>query len=97
MHSLSPFLPRLDAGTKQQLDDLCSWIDAHIGEQIGWQELLVQSGLEYQALQTLFFKHLSTTPMTWIRQRREAQATVPKSGRPILSLVKRVVKPAEPA
>ena len=70
----TPFLPRFDAGTKQQLDDLCHWIDTHLGEQIGWQELLVQSGLEYQGLQALFFKYLNTTPMTWIRQRREAQS-----------------------
>jgi transcriptional regulator GlxA family with amidase domain len=91
----TPFLPSLDANATQQLDDLCRWIDAHLGEQIGWQELLVQSGLEYQALQTLFFKHLSTTPMAWIRQRREAQATLPKSRRPILSLVKQGIRPAD--
>jgi methylphosphotriester-DNA--protein-cysteine methyltransferase len=93
----SPFLPNLDADAKQQLDDLCHWIDAHLGEQIGWQELLVQSGLEYQTLQTLFFKHLDTTPMTWIRQRREAQVAVLKPKRPILSLAKRGASPASPA
>ena len=59
---------------RQQFDALCVWIDAHLEEPLGWQELMAQSGLEYQAIQTLFFKFQSTTPMTWIRHRREAQS-----------------------
>ncbi|MEI6601432.1 MAG: hypothetical protein WCN21_13205 [Comamonadaceae bacterium] len=56
---------------KKQFDELCVWIDAHVGEPIGWQQLMEQSGLDFQSLQTLFFQYESTTPMTWIRRRRE--------------------------
>jgi len=56
---------------RQQLDDLCIWIDAHIGEAISWQQLMEQSGLDFQTLQILFFQYKSATPMTWIRRRRE--------------------------
>ena len=48
------------------------WIDGHIGEPIGWQQIMAQSGLDFQTLQMLFFRYKSTTPMTWIRHRREA-------------------------
>ena len=34
------------------------------------------SGLDHQTLNALFFKYASTTPMTWIRRRREARATM---------------------
>ena len=60
---------------KQQFEALCLWINAHLEEPIGWQQLMAQSGLEYQAIQALFFKFESTTPMTWIRHRREAQSS----------------------
>jgi transcriptional regulator GlxA family with amidase domain len=56
---------------KRQFDELCVWIDAHIGEPMGWQHLMEQSGLDFQSLQTLFFLYKSTTAMTWIRHRRE--------------------------
>ncbi|MEK9802352.1 MAG: hypothetical protein VW475_02975, partial [Curvibacter sp.] len=52
---------------RQTFDDLCAWIDAHLDEPIGWQELMGQSGLDHQTLNALFFKFLSTTPMAWIR------------------------------
>jgi hypothetical protein len=38
---------------------------------MGWAELMAQSGLDHQTLQTLFFKYKSTTPMTWIRLQRQ--------------------------
>ncbi len=57
---------------KKQFDDLCIWIDAHVNEPIGWQQIMAQSGLDFQTLQALFFHYKSTTPMTWIRHRREA-------------------------
>jgi AraC-like DNA-binding protein len=57
---------------KKKLDDLCEWIDAHIGEAITWQMLMAHSGLDFQTLQILFYHYKSTTPMTWIRRRREA-------------------------
>jgi transcriptional regulator GlxA family with amidase domain len=56
---------------KKQFDELCVWIDAHIGEPINWQQLMEQSGLDFQSLQTLFYQYRSTTAMTWIRHRRE--------------------------
>jgi len=55
---------------KKQFDELCVWIDAHLGEPIGWQQLMEQSRLDFQSLQTLFFYYKNTTPMTWIRRRR---------------------------
>ena len=56
---------------KHLLDELCQWIDDHLEETIGWQQLLAQSGLQYQTIQSLFYKYHSLTPMTWIRRRRE--------------------------
>lgn len=64
---LSTELPR------QSFDDLCAWIDDHLEETIGWQQLFECSGLDHQALQAMFFKHADTTPMTWIRGRRQAK------------------------
>ncbi len=55
---------------RQTFDELCAWIEAHLDEPIGWQELMAQSGLDHQTLNALFFKFLSTTPMAWIRKRR---------------------------
>ena len=57
---------------KQSFDDLCQWIEAHIEENIGWPELMQQSGLEYQIIQALFFRYAKSTAMTWMRRRREA-------------------------
>ena len=56
---------------KQLFDELCQWIDAHLVETIGWQQLMKQSGLQYQTIQSLFHKYQSVTTMTWIRRRRE--------------------------
>jgi methylphosphotriester-DNA--protein-cysteine methyltransferase len=55
----------------QRMLALCIWIDAHIHESIGWSELMAQSGMDHQELQAAFTKHHATTPMTWIRKRRE--------------------------
>lgn len=55
----------------QRLVSLCIWIDAHIHESIGWSELMKQSGMDHQELQNAFAKQHLTTPMTWIRKRRE--------------------------
>ena len=63
---------------KHEFEDLCAWIDAQIDEPLGWQELMQQSGLDHQTIKALFFKYASTTPMTWIRRRREARATAPR-------------------
>ncbi len=61
---------------KQKFDALCAWIEAHLSESIGWQELMNHSGLEYQTIQALFFRFTNTTAMTWIRRRREALPSV---------------------
>lgn len=63
---------------KLQFEDLCAWIDAQIDEPLGWQELMQQSGLDHQTIKALFFKYASTTPMTWIRRRRETRASTPR-------------------
>ena len=75
------FKPRIQARRtsppEHKLDDLCLWIENNLGESIGWQQLMTQSGLEFQTIQTLFFKYKNTTPMTWIRGRREAKSAPP--------------------
>lgn len=68
---------------KHEFEDLCAWIDAQIDEPLGWQELMQQSGLDHQTIKALFFKYASTTPMTWIRRRREARATAPRYAVPL--------------
>ena len=55
----------------KSIDDLCSWIDAHIDEQINWIDLMSVSGLDHLTLQAEFSKHKLMTPMTWIRKRKE--------------------------
>jgi len=75
-------LPPL-ADLKQKFEELCAWIDVQIDAPLGWQELMQQSGLDHQTINALFFKYASTTPMTWIRRRREAaRATAPRRALP---------------
>lgn len=71
----APSSDRVSAITRKKFDDLCQWIDAHIGEPIGWQQLMAQSGLDFQTIQALFFKYECITPITWIRRRREAKSS----------------------
>jgi len=61
------------AFTEQQFDDLCAWIESHLDQPIGWQQLFDQSALDFEEIQKLFYQHAGTTPMTWIRTRREAK------------------------
>ena len=56
---------------REQVAQLCQWIDAHIHETIGWADLTRQSGMDYKYLMASFSKYKATTPMTWIRERRE--------------------------
>jgi methylphosphotriester-DNA--protein-cysteine methyltransferase len=72
---VTPYPPRTAALDQQKFEDLCLWIDDHLGEPIGWQQLFAQSELDYQKLQILFYRYKNTTPMTWIRRRREAAAS----------------------
>lgn len=74
---------------QKRFDDLCTWIDNHLEEPIGWQELFLHSGLNHQALQMLFYQHAATTPMAWIRNRRLRKAADNAKERPILTLKKK--------
>lgn len=56
---------------KDQFEQLCAWIDEHIQEQIGWSELMHESGFDHLSIQSSFAKYKATTPMTYIRKRRE--------------------------
>lgn len=62
---------------KLAFERLCTWVEAHLDEPIGWQELMRESGLEFQTIHQLFFKYASTSPMTWIRRRREIRSLAP--------------------
>ena len=59
------------SSTREQVAQLCYWIDTHIHETIGWADLTRQSGMDHKGLMVSFRKHKATTPMTWIRERRE--------------------------
>ena len=65
------FDPFADTRNKQLLDELCIYISNNTHNNIGWAELVAQSKLSHTQLQYLFNKHLQTTPMTYIRKRRE--------------------------
>jgi methylphosphotriester-DNA--protein-cysteine methyltransferase len=70
---------------KQAFEQLCAWIEEHLDEPIGWQELMRESGLEFQLIHQLFFKYASTSPMTWIRRQRELRSLAPRpAGLPAL-------------
>ena len=56
---------------KEQFDELCTWIDEHIQEQIGWSEMMRESGFDHLSIQSSFAKYKATTPMTYIRKRRD--------------------------
>lgn len=32
---------------RQTFEELCAWIEAHLDEPIGWQELMARSGLDH--------------------------------------------------
>lgn len=73
---------------EQQFDDLCGWIESNLDHPIGWQELFEQSGLDFQGTQRLFYLYADTTPMTWIRSRREVKMGGNVNRRTTLSLKK---------
>lgn len=50
---------------------MCAWIDLHLDEEIGWDRLMRISGVSAPVLQRLFQRHLKTTPMMYIRTRRQ--------------------------
>ncbi len=71
---------------KQVFHRLCTWIEEHLDEPIGWQELMRESGLEFQVIHQLFFQYTSTSPMTWIRRRRETRCLPELERNPSLRL-----------
>lgn len=56
-----------------QLQD---WIEQHLDEDIGWERLMRVSGLSTSQLHRLFQRHLKTTPMMYIRARRQQTGRV---------------------
>lgn len=61
----------VESPNKALLDELCLWINNNLNNEISWAELVSESKLTHSELQFLFSKHLKTTPMTYIRRRRE--------------------------
>ena len=76
--------------SRQALDVLCIWIEEHLNEPIGWQDLIDVSGLEFQSIQTLFYQHKCVTAMTWIRLRRQQQSAANDS-RPAPLSIRRAI------
>jgi len=72
------------ADHQQTFDELCTWIEAHLHEPLGWQELMAHSGLDHQTLNALFHKFRSHTPMAWIRKQRELRLHPPRAAAPRL-------------
>ena len=60
-----------DEDNKKLLDEICAWIDNNIETNIGWTELCKASELNHKELQILFDEYQHTSPMTYIRKRRE--------------------------
>jgi AraC-like DNA-binding protein len=57
--------------TEDRFLALCDWIDQQIDQPIGWSELSGFCGADHMELQAAFAKYKATTPMTWIRKRRQ--------------------------
>jgi len=53
------------------LVDLCLWIDTNIDTKFGLKELIEKTNLNNSDLQYLFEKYKQTTPMTYIRNKRD--------------------------
>ena len=53
------------------LVEICAWIDKNIETNIVWGVLSEASELNHKELQILFERYLQTSPMTYIRKRKE--------------------------
>jgi len=53
------------------VEELCIWIDQNLQATLGLRELVEKSQLSTLELQYLFEKYKQTTPMTYIRRKRE--------------------------
>ena len=60
-----------DEDNKMLLAEVCVWIDKNIETDIGWAALCEASELNHKQLQYLFDKHMQTTPMTYVRMRKQ--------------------------
>ena len=60
-----------DEDSKKLLDEICGWIDKNIETNIGLAMLCEASELNHKELLILFEKYLQTSPMTYIRKRKE--------------------------
>jgi len=56
--------------SRKVVDHLCDFIEENLGQQIGLTELEAVSGLSARMLQKEFQKHLSCSPLQWVKQRR---------------------------
>ena len=74
--------PLAEADNLKLFAEICFWIDENINTDIGWKELSSRSDLSHSDLQFLFGKCKHTTPMTYIRQRREER----KKAKPIFTM-----------
>jgi len=74
--------PLAEADNLKLFAEICIWIDENIGADIGWKEISSRSDLSHSDLQFLFGKCKHTTPMTYIRQRREES----KKAKPIFTM-----------
>jgi AraC-like DNA-binding protein len=54
-----------------RIDQLCEWIHRHVHSNIGWEDLIRESGYSHRDLINLFQLHKKTLPMLYIRQCRE--------------------------
>jgi len=66
------FNPLAEADNRVFLDELCNWIDANLDATLGLNELVSKTNLSSRDLQCLFEKYKQTTPMTYIRMKRES-------------------------
>jgi len=55
------------------ITELCIWIDQNLHATLGLRELVEKSQLSTLELQSLFEKYKQTTPMTYIRMKREGK------------------------
>ena len=76
----------------QELAQLCHWIEEHIDQQIGWTDLVAQSGMDHTTLQKQFNLYFRTSPMQWIRSKRlertQRQVSIMSAALPIPNALK---------
>lgn len=82
-HNYSARLPRADATpAPRYLRSVEDFIDGHLTEDIGLDDLLGAAGVSARTLQTGFLRHRGTTPMRFLRDRRLDRARAELQRRP---------------